>query len=91
MLSILSSPLTTFKPARSTTNNPKAFVKLFSNLFRQLLRELAPHKSNVPDAKHLIGRWYRKTSMQSKISLLPFKVIEGIGDKYIIVAHYKEK
>ena len=43
------------------------------------------------DAKRLIGRRFSDPLVQSDINLWPFKIIEGPGDKPMIIVDYKGK
>ena len=45
----------------------------------------------IVDAKQLIGRRFSDLMVQTNINLWPFKVIEGPGDKPMIVVNYKGK
>ncbi|KAK9989779.1 hypothetical protein SO802_030018 [Lithocarpus litseifolius] len=47
--------------------------------------------NSVFDAKRLIGRRFSDPFVQSDINLWPFKVIEGPGDKPMIIVDYKGK
>ncbi|KAJ1443183.1 Heat shock protein 70 family [Sesbania bispinosa] len=48
-------------------------------------------ENTVFDAKRLIGRKYSDTILQKDISLWPFKVIDGVNDKPMIVVKYKDR
>ncbi|VAI07193.1 unnamed protein product [Triticum turgidum subsp. durum] len=73
-----------------TTPSCVAFTDTCRLIGDSAMNQAAMNSVNtVFDAKRLIGRRFSGTSVQSDIKLWPFKVIQGPGDRSMIVVQYR--